>query len=179
MPEIEIRPAISSDILKLVKLDQTYTSDFSWQMDVSSENSKIGVTFRQIHLPRTLRVEYPRSSTSLMNEWTKLDGLLVAILDSETVAYVSLKLDLVPFTTWLSDLVVNKPVRRQGIGSALVLAAEEWAMQHDSRRIIIEMQLKNYPASKLAQKLGFDFCGYNDRYYANYDMALFFAKSLR
>jgi hypothetical protein len=31
----------------------------------------------------------------------------------------------------------------------------------------------------MAQKLGFDLCGYNDRYYPNHDIALFFAKSIR
>jgi hypothetical protein len=31
----------------------------------------------------------------------------------------------------------------------------------------------------MAQKLGFEFCGYNDRYFANRDIGLFFAKSLR
>jgi hypothetical protein len=41
------------------------------------------------------------------------------------------------------------------------------------------MQPKNYPAICLAQKLGFDLCGYNDRYFANQDIALFFAKNLR
>jgi ribosomal protein S18 acetylase RimI-like enzyme len=45
--------------------------------------------------------------------------------------------------------------------------------------MVLEMQPKNYPAIQLAQKLGFDFCGYNDRYYANRDIALFFAKGLR
>jgi RimJ/RimL family protein N-acetyltransferase len=48
-----------------------------------------------------------------------------------------------------------------------------------SRRIVLEMQPKNYAAIHLAQKLGFDLCGYNDRYYANHDIALFFAKGVR
>ena len=70
-------------------------------------------------------------------------------------------------------------LRRQGIGSALLLAAEEWGSTHDCRRLVLEMQPKNYPAIQMAQKLGFDFCGYNDRYFAKHDIALFFAKALR
>jgi ribosomal protein S18 acetylase RimI-like enzyme len=52
-------------------------------------------------------------------------------------------------------------------------------MQKNNRRIILEMQPKNYPAIKLTQKLGFELCGYNDHYYANQDIALFFSKWLR
>jgi len=66
--------------------------------------------------------------------------------------------------------------RRQGIGTALVLAAENWAVQHDSHRMVIEMQSKNHPAIRMAQKLGFDFSGFHERYFGNLDIALFFSK---
>ncbi len=80
-------------------------------------------------------------------------------------------------TTWVTDLVVDPSLRRQGIGSALLLAAQEWsAGRPDSRRLVLEIQPKNHPAVNLAQKLGFDFCGYNDHYFANHDLAIFFAK---
>jgi ribosomal protein S18 acetylase RimI-like enzyme len=87
-------------------------------------------------------------------------------------------LELAPLTTWMTDLAVLRRLRRQGIGSALVLASQEWAAQHDSRYLVLEMQPKNFPALKLVQKLGFDFCGYNDRYYKNHDIGLFFAKAV-
>jgi len=179
MPEIEIRPAISSDMPFLIALDHNYVSDFTWQMEVKSEESRIGVNFRQIRLPRSIRVEYPRPLTSLADEWKKLDGILVATFEDQIIAYISLRLNLAPFTTWVSDLIVTRRLRRQGIGSALVLAAEEWGLHRECRRILLEMQSKNYPALQLAHKLGFDFCGYHDHYYANNDMALFFAKTLR
>jgi len=34
------------------------------------------------------------------------------------------------------------------------------------------------PAVRLVQKMGFEFSGYHDRYYANQDIALFFTKRL-
>jgi hypothetical protein len=40
------------------------------------------------------------------------------------------------------------------------------------------MQSKNYPAMMLAQKHGYEFCGYNDRYYPNQDIALVFGRSI-
>jgi len=178
MPEIEIRPAISSDIPALMAIDHTYSSDFVWQMEIQAEEAQIGVSFREIRLPRSVRVEYPRPTQSLADEWTQRSGLLVALLNGEIVGYISMMLNIAPVTTWVTDLTVMRRFRRQGIGSTLVLAAQEWGSQHDSRRIVLEMQPKNYPAIHMAQKLGFDFCGYNDRYFANHDIALFFAKPL-
>jgi ribosomal protein S18 acetylase RimI-like enzyme len=179
MPEIEIRPAVTTDIPVLVSLDHNYSSFFTWQMDVQREEGKIKVGFLEIQLPRSVRVEYPRSPSALADDWTRRHGLLVAVLGDETVAYISMMLNVTPLTTWVTDLAVMRRLRRQGIGSGLVLAAQEWGLQHDTKRIVLEVQPKNYPAIQLAQKLGFNFCGYNDRYYSKQDIALFFAKSLR
>jgi GNAT superfamily N-acetyltransferase len=179
MPEIEIRPAIAADIPSLTAIDHSYTSDNVWQMEVNAEEGLIGVSFREIRLPRSVRVDYPRSAKSLADNWTDRHGLLVALLQGEAVGYVSIMLNIAPTTAWSTDLAVVRRFRRQGIGSALVLAAQEWGADHDCRRIILEMQPKNYPAIHMAQKLGFDFSGYNDLFYATHDIGLFFSRALR
>lgn len=178
MPEIEIRPATAQDIPALVGLDHHYTSEWVWQMDVQPDEGLVQVNFRTVHLPRSVKVEYPRSPYALSNDWISRDGLLVALLQGELVAYASLMLNLAPQTSWITDLVVKRSLRRQGIASALLFAAHSWADQHASRRLVLEMQPKNWAAINLAQKFGFEFCGYNDRYYANNDIGLFFAKGL-
>lgn len=179
MPEIEIRPATEEDIPALVTLDHNYSSDFVWQMEIQAEEDRVAVNFREIHLPRSVRVEYPRPVASLAHNWAERSGLLAAVHSGAPVGYISLNLNIAPATAWVTDLVVLRRLRRQGIGSALVLAAQEWSLQHGGRRMVVEMQPKNFPMIRLAQKLGFDFCGYNDWYYINHDIGLFFAKSLR
>jgi ribosomal protein S18 acetylase RimI-like enzyme len=179
MPEIEIRPATADDVPNLVALDHNYSSEYVWQMEISAEEKHTDISFRQVRLPRSVRVEYPRHASGLADDWNSRSGLLVAVLEGELAGYCSLMLNMVPLTTWMTDLAVKRRLRRQGIGSGLVLAAQEWGMNHASRYLVLEMQPKNYPAIQMAQKLGFDLCGYNDRYYANHDIALFFAKSLR
>jgi GNAT superfamily N-acetyltransferase len=87
--------------------------------------------------------------------------------------------NIAPATNWITDLVVMRRMRRQGVGSALVLAAQEWARQFYPYRMVLEMQPKNYPAICMAKKIGFEYCGYNDRYYLNHDIALFFSGSVR
>jgi len=179
MPEIQIRPAEANDIPKLVELDHDYVSDYVWQMDVNqTDDEQILVTFRQVHLPRSIKVDYPRSPASLAEDWSHRSGLLVAVLQGEVIGYISLMLDIAPLTTWVTDLAVVRKYRRQGVGSALLIAAQEWGRKHHTSRLVLEMQPKNYPAISQARKLGFGFCGYNDRYYPNHDIAIFFEKIL-
>jgi len=180
MPEIQIRPAIAADFPVLVALERNYSSEYVWQMEFQHEREQgeVMVNFRQVRLPRPVRVEYPRSSRALAAEWEHCSEILIAQMADQPVAYVSLALDKIPATTWISDLVVERRLRRQGIGSALLLAASEWALQMESHNLVLEMQPKNHPAIQLALKLGFEFCGYNDRHYANHEIGIFFGKSL-
>lgn len=185
MPEIEIRPATSTDLAKVREIDHDYVSDHVWQMSIQKDvgaspaDVQVSVIFHQLQLPRSVHVAYPRSTQHLAEGLSHQTGLLTAVLAGEVVGYIRLSLNIAPVTTWVTDLAISRRYRRQGMGSGLVLAGQEWARQQGSYRMILEMQPKNYPAICLAQKLGFDLCGYNDRYYPNHDIALFFAKSIR
>jgi len=45
--------------------------------------------------------------------------------------------------------------------------------------MMLEMQAKNHAGISLARKLGYDFCGFNDHYFANHDIAVFFTYILK
>ena len=70
MPEIEIRPAVDADIPSLMALDHNYASEYVWQMEVQreedDEDHQIRINFRQMRLPRSVRVEYPFSGEHLL-----------------------------------------------------------------------------------------------------------------
>ena len=177
MPEIEIRPAQAEDIQQLVKMDHGYSSNHVWQMDPHFTSGETGAVFREVSLPRKANVDYPRSPQLLTKHWESYSGVLVAIHDGEPVGYTSLVENMIPITTWVMDLVVHPNLRRQGIGTAMVLAGLEWTgAQTKSQRLILGMQTKNFPAINLAQRMGFDYCGYIDHYYPNRDIAIFFTK---
>ena len=180
MPEIQIRPATAADIASLITLDHHNISDHAWQMEFHPEHEQgqIMVNFRQVRLPRPVRIGYPRPTNALAEDWEERSGVLVALLGDRPIGYASLMLDRIPYTTWVSDLVVDRNYRRQGIGSALVLAGSEWAQHMESHNLVLEMQPRNYPAIQLAYKMGFEFCGYNHFYYPNHEIGIFFGKSL-
>jgi len=179
MPEIEVRPAISSDIPTLTSLDHNYTTTHVWQMVFQSEHEEGQmINFRRVRLPRPVRVEYPRSPHSLATDWEQRSGIIVALFEGQAIGYVSLMLNKIPTAAWVTDLVVARHLRRQGIGSVLLLASLEWAANTASSYLVLEMQPKNFPAILLAQKLGFEFCGYNDLYYPDHEIGIFFQKSV-
>jgi|Deesub1362A_J573_1020465.scaffolds.fasta_scaffold06249_2 ribosomal protein S18 acetylase RimI-like enzyme len=178
MGEINIRKATSSDIPALVGLDHSYSTEYVWQMGLERSNGHVAVSFRQVRLPRPMRVRYPRDASRLMDEWVNHDALLIAEKGGRPVGYLALSRGPAPSCAWVTDLVVGLPYRRQGIGSTLLRSASEVCRQGGLQRLFVEMQSKNHPAIALAQAQGFSFAGYSDHYYPDQDIALFFVRDL-
>lgn len=179
MPEVKIRPAVADDLPVLMAMDHSCLSEFVWQMEIQHDDERHGAIFGEIHLPRAVQVKYPRPASELSQSWSRRSGMLVAVIGGEPIGYVRMNDLFVPRTAWITDVVVLPRLRRQGVGSALILAVHSWALDRKDNRSIIEMPSKNNPAIQMAQKLGFEFCGYNDNYYESQDIALFFGRSLR
>lgn len=179
MPEIEIRPALSTDYEHLFNIELSSQTEYVWQMDRLVEEGQITIGFREVRLPRAIQVECPLPKDSLVKIAQKASGVLAAVLQGVPVGYIILDESMVPSGVWIRNLAVAEQHRRQGIGSALLISAQEWASRRRLRKIFLETQSKNYPAIRLAVKLGFELSGYNDRYYANQDIALFFSRLLR
>ncbi|MEJ5312751.1 MULTISPECIES: GNAT family N-acetyltransferase [Anaerolinea] len=180
MPQVAIRPAVSSDLPALSQIVPSYYTVKVWQMDRGGEEEQIQVRFREVRLPREVLVEYPRSLEDIFQEgWLDKDIFLTASLSSIPVGFARLALEITSGNLWVKDLIVRHDLRREGIGTALLIAVQDYALERRYRRIMLEMQSKNYPAIQLAKKLGYEFSGFSDAYFANQDIALFFAQSLR
>jgi GNAT superfamily N-acetyltransferase len=175
MPEIEIRPAVATDIKTLISLDHASESDYVWQLDIHRSTGEIDIQLREVRLPRTVSVHYPRPTQTFVDDWNKTPTL-VALSSNQLVGYLRMTDQLVLGTVWITDLVVGKNYRRKGIATGLIIATHQWALQRTSHRSVIEMPSKNNAAIKLAQKLGYEFCGYNDQYYVTRDVAVFFGR---
>lgn len=179
MAQIQIRPAAQADLEKIALLDHSYSTDYVWQMEARDEAGLVSISFRTSRLPRSVRVAFPRDPHNLVNEWNRRVCFLVAEEQNQLKGYLNLTLAAAPETGWLADMAIDRRFRRSGVGSVLLAAACQWARQNSLKRLIAEVQSKNYPAISFAQKNGWVFCGYNDRYYANQDVALFFGMNLK
>jgi ribosomal protein S18 acetylase RimI-like enzyme len=182
-----IRPAELQDLEACLRLDHSYLTAHVWQMDVQELENEVAVNFRTVRLPRPVLVKYPRDREALLTAWQHHDCFLVAtagegkleIGSQPIVGYLSMGAYEWHETGWVADLVIAPEHRRQGIATQLLHAGKDWARKAGLHRLTVETQTKNYPALCFLEKQGFSFCGYNDRYYANQDIALFFALDLR
>jgi ribosomal protein S18 acetylase RimI-like enzyme len=179
MPEVQIRPAVATDIPILVTIDHSCQTDYVWQMDVQREEDQLGAMFREIRLPHSISVPYPRAVSALPDSWNRRAGMLVALTGGQVIGYIRMSDLILPHTAWMTDIVVSPRFRRQGVAMALILAAQSWAVDRKDNRALMEMSTKNNPMIHLARKLGYEFCGYNDLYYETQDIALFFGRSIR
>jgi ribosomal protein S18 acetylase RimI-like enzyme len=176
---MQIHPAELADLNLCYQLNMAYTTDYVWQMQTRENGRTINVRFDTVRLPRPMRVDYPRSPDELVLHWQQDGCFLVArTMNDEVVGF----LDAWPRPSqnllWISNLVIDQAYRRQGFGSRLLKSARRWAMEHELAQMMLEIQTKNHPAISFAQKHGFQFCGYNERYYPNGDIALFFSLSV-
>lgn len=175
--QFEVRNTVSTDLARLSALDHTINTDYVLQLDFRHDAIQTEMTLREVRIPRTIRVTHPRPANELPDTW-HLRPMLSAMIGMEAIAYIRFTDAFVPHAVWITDVVVGKPYRGLGVARKLITAAESWAIQRGLRKAMIEVQSKNSPGVRMIQKLGFEFCGYNDQYYYTKDIALFFARTI-
>ena len=178
MMSMEIRPTVATDLPRLMGIDHSCSSDYVWQVDLRRDGGQVSVNLREVRLPRPVSVPYPRDPFALADEWQYKSAMLTVAVP-EPAGYICLNAQTAAEVVWVTDLAVAPELRKRGVGLALLKAAEGWAVERGSRIFFFEMTAKNHPAIQLAQKFGFEFCGYNDHYYGNHDVALFFGRTLK
>ena len=178
MTAIDVRPAVSNDIKPLITFSHQCETTHTWQIESNRDLGQIDVSFRRIRLPRLVKLDYPRNPASLADSWTKRDLFLVGRMDSLRCGYLTLKIGENKAGR-IVDLVVDEPFRRQGVASSLLIAAQDWLRENGIYQMTLEIQIKNEAAIALAEKLGFVFSGFMDRYFGNREIAVFYTSFFR
>jgi len=179
MSDIQLRPTVATDLTRLMGFDHSVTSESVWQLELKRNTGQVMSVFREVRLPRSIVVSYPHNPFSLAEDWVLKSMMYTALIGNDPVGYICLLERGTASVVWVTDLVVDMSYRRKGIGSILLNGAQDWAASRSHRRMILELQSKNLPAIRLAQKFGYEFCGYNDHYYLNQDVALFFSRTFK
>lgn len=176
-----IRDGLPSDIPACLALDHTYATDYAWQMNITENQGDWQINFTRQRLPRTLDLIHTPSEERLRHALPRQQGFLVAVSkeQNDLMGYVALYNDMVHDIAWIQDIVVARPFRRHHIGTRLLNVARAWAKEQERSRMMLESRTQNYPAIAFCQQNGLKFCGFNDHYFINQDIAVFFCQSLR
>ncbi len=176
---MNIRPAQARDLDACLALDESFETEYVWQMETTRANGAIQLGFRTTRLPRPMRVSVHSAQDALADHLEAGECILLAEEYPRVAGFIDATIETGQRVAWIQSLVVASDLRRQGIGTLLLSAAMEWARDKKMRALMASISTKNYPASAFLQKYGFVFCGFNDQYYHNRDIALFFACTVR
>jgi len=179
MPQIEIMPRSPQEASSLYTMNHAYFTDYAWQMNRKVSGKEISTQFNLVRLPRQMIVDAPNSAEDRIRQNIAADAALIASHENEPVAYAVLKKNEQSDMVRLVDFVVRQKMRRQGIGNALLLAAHDWSLHAGCQRVVAEVQSKNDPAIQMLTRMGYDYCGFHEFFYANHDIVLFFSTYLR
>jgi GNAT superfamily N-acetyltransferase len=176
-----IRDALVTDIQPCLGLDHTYDTDHVWQMTASEDSSQRQIIFKTERLPRTMEAACVPHADRLRRSLAADHCFLVAARrdSAEVLGYLALRSDPSYDLAHIHDLIVSRPYRRHRIGTRLLNVARQWAREHNLKQLTIELQTKNHPAALFCQQAGLRFCGFNDHYFPNQDIAIFFCQTLR
>ncbi len=176
-----IRDGLARDIPDCLQLDHSYETEYVWQMQINGEDGW-RIDFKTERLPRALDVFYEPNEERLRAGLTPDQCFLVATTheaDPEIIGYLSMRADRQYGIGLVQDMVVSRPYRRHQIATRLTKIAGRWAHERQLLSLMIETQTKNYPSIRFCEAVGFAFCGFNDRYFPNRDIAVFFSQSIR
>ncbi len=172
---MNIRPAQARDLETCLALDESFETEYVWQMETTRGEGQVQLGFRTTRLPRPMRVHVEGTRDAMLDHFEKSECFLVAEESPRICGFVDATADLDQHIAWVHYLIVASDLRRRGIGGQLLNQVLAWAQEKKLREVMVSISTKNYPATAFLQKHGFAFCGFNDRYYHNRDIALFFA----
>lgn len=175
---MEIRQGDLMDLNACLGIDDSFDTEYVWQMEEQIRPGNINVSFRLTHLPRPMRVSGIISPDDLVHNFQS-DGTLFVADDKGIRGFIDVTPSQWNQVAYINNFAVAPAFRRKGLGTRLLRTALDWARQRRLRLALLDTSTKAHPAICFYQKNGFTYCGFNDQLYPNRDIALFFSLSLR
>ena len=182
IPNALVRDAVQNDIAACLALDHSYSTDYVWQMTIMPDMTGSQIRFRKERLPRAIEATYDITNERLQSALPEDTCFLILQhkdSDNGVIGYLTMRHDTIHKIALVQNVVIDKPYRRMKLGSRLISIARRWALEHEAVQLMLETQTQNFPAIAFCQRQGLTFCGFNDQYYRNQDIAIFFGQALR
>lgn len=180
---ITIRPATMTDAPGISRLNLNFESEYVYRAAIEDQlrttSDEVTIAFQKVRLPKqdTILFQYP--SKELFEASLRGDEVVLAMIDNTPVGFLHLDIDAERSCLRLSAGGVTSDQRKAGVGLALLNYAETTAKKLELKRITVALQSKNAPAIAFIQKQGYRLSGYEEFYFPNLELALFFTKMIR
>lgn len=178
MKDITIHSTVKEDFTELFEIDHSYHTDHVWQMDVYEDSTEWQTKFRTIRLPRSMQVDYPYNPVDILKKAYMNHLFFTAKINNEIAGYCNFVINPFSESVNITDLIIKRRFRRKGVAKKLMSTVLKWATNKKIINAQALVQSKNYPAIQLLSIFGFEYSGYNDKYFSNQDIAIIFNKRL-
>ena len=178
-----VRDGTEDDIAACLALDSRYETGHVLQVYLHGHESQgWNISLQRERMPRPVELSHPVHRSLIRRALTQEACFLVAEGRDEDKPFLGC-LVLLPDQEHgfglIQSLVVSGKARRQQVGLRLLAASRTWAKEKDLTRLMAEVQTKNAPAISFLEAAGFSFCGFNDHYFSDESIALFFSLPLK
>ncbi len=179
MPEIELRVADMSDCPLIKKIDLDFESNYVWKSQIVDDLDSYSIVFQKIKLPKTISVPFQAGDAFAVEMMVKRQEVFVTRYENQMIGFVHLERDIINNRILIKIGGVKPEYRRKGIGTAMLSGIQSLAQQNAIGRVVFTVQAKNDPAIRFLMSKGYQFCGYQEFYFPNLEIALFFSKNIR
>ena len=179
MAEIDIRMANMADMPLLSAIDLDFESEYVWKSQTIDDIDSYTVVFQNIKLPKIIHVPFQNISVEAVEAMVKRQEVICAHYDNQIAGFLRLEQDENTSRILLKTGGVKQEYRRKGIGSAMLKVVETTAMNNEISRVVCTVQAKNDAAIRFLISHSYSFCGFQEFYFPNMEVALFFAKNIR
>ncbi|MBN1679136.1 MAG: GNAT family N-acetyltransferase [Anaerolineae bacterium] len=174
-PKPTIRPMTEHDIPRLADIRAGFVSPTVLTVEITGSGMEMGwrLVERKLIEPydKGNRYDFDRTEQANIRTRMRQDGGLYLVVE-QAGRLVGI-LDATPHewnnTVWVWNLMLDKSVRRQGIGRALFCHAVGWARKLGYRALVFETQTNNVPACKFYARMGCQLDGLRTSHYTNND----------
>lgn len=179
---MELRQAELEDLPGCAALSSAVSSSHVWQLTLTRDptatlaTSEWTVALRCLRLPRTVTISLPGEPLDAL--WARAAAVFVAAHDQQIGGFIVLTAADERPAAVIARLVVAPPLRRRGIGSALVRVAAQWASGEGLSSLHGHCSARNHPAVAFYTRSGFNFSGYDEAYYPRNEIALFWQRNV-
>ena len=179
MAEIEIGAATIEEYPQIAAMDLSFESDYVWKTQMLEGLDSFESSFQRIRLPKTIRVSFQAYSAANLESLIVHQEVLSVRYEEKVIGYVRLEKDETVNRLILKTGGVMPAYRNKGVGSALLDHIAEIARDNRIRSIVCMVQAKNDPTIHFLLARGFLFCGYQEFFFRNMEIGLFFSKNVR
>ena len=175
--EPTIRPLTEADIPRLAEIRAGFVSDTALRVERLGNGFEVGWRLVEYRLPEPFNKGHAydfdaNEQAAIRLRLRRGDGLHLVV---EWRGRIAGLLEVTPQdwnnTAWVWNLMLDRAVRRQGVGRELFARAVAWARQAGYRALVFETQTNNVPACRFYLALGCRLDGLRETLYHNDDLA--------